>query len=88
MTLLELRASVRPTLLLAIGLFETRLSPEIRWFENTSSTVIHWITKKNGKAIRVKIWSNSVIACLTLKNVDTFRVRHNYDAGYSLSIVN
>ncbi len=62
MTLLELRASVRPTLLLAIGLFETRLSPEIRWFENTSSTVIHWITKKNGKAIRVKIWSNSVIA--------------------------
>ena len=59
MTLLELRASVRPTLLLAIGLFETRLSSEIRWFENTSSTVIHWITKKNGKAIRVKIWSNS-----------------------------
>ena len=52
MTLLELRASVRPTLLLAIGLFETRLSSEIRWFENTSSTVI----------IRVKIWSNSVIA--------------------------
>ena len=62
MTLLEMGVSFKATPLLAIGLFETRLSPEIRWFENTSSTVIHWITKKNGKAIRVRIWSNSVIA--------------------------
>ena len=26
------------------------------------SVVIHWITKQNGKAIRVRNWSNSVIA--------------------------
>ena len=62
MTLLEMGVSFKATLLPAIGLFETRLSPEIRLFETTPSIVTNWITKKNGKAIRVKIWSNSVIA--------------------------
>ena len=62
MTLLEMGVSFKATPLPAIGLFEKRLSPEIRWFENISSTVTHWITKKNGKTIRGRIWSNSVIA--------------------------
>ena len=48
------------------------------------SVVIHWITKQNGKAIRVRNWSNSVIALvfgLPYKGTKKFWIMQYPDAS-------